>query len=132
MNATITPATVAVAAAVAEVTFSEEDFQTIADFLAERVETAATVEVGSKGVRFYSASDRHMSVLVEGTTRYDEAAYVVSLREQGLTMNAVVEATGFSKPKARRLLNEWALTLEVEDAQADAEGTTAAALALAA
>lgn len=120
MSATITLATVAVAAAVAEVTFTEADFLAIAEYLAERVETAATVEADGKGVRFYSASDRHMSVLVAGTARYDEAILVVSLRQQGHTMNAVVEATGFSKPKARRLLNEWALTLEVEDAQAEA------------
>lgn len=108
---------------------TEEDVQAIVDFMAENVEVAAFVEGDSKGVRFYTASSRHMPLLEKGTTRYAEAVLVGSLRQQGRTMNAVVEATGFSKPKCRRLLNEMLLLAEVEEAQALAAAGEAAPVA---
>lgn len=122
---TVTIATTAVITAAHAEAIAEDllrDATEVADYLVDYVEAAAFIEPTRKGgVAFYTASNRHMTVLQEGTVRHYEAALVVSLREQGMTMNQVVEATGFSKPKARRLLNEWALTAEVEEAVAAAD-----------
>lgn len=80
-------------------------------------------------VRFYSPSGRHMSVLATGTERREHAEWIQMRRDEGWTMAAIVAETGFSKPKCRRLLNELALTVDVEEGNLDdtAATTTAAA-----
>jgi AraC-like DNA-binding protein len=100
------------------------------DYLSESLFVPAIIEGDLKrGVRFYTASHRHMGASIVRPDRAAAGALVVDLRAQGYTMNDIVAETGMSKSTCRRLINEAMLADEVEDAlaEADAVATTAVA-----
>lgn len=100
------------------------------DFFADSLVVPGIVEGDLKrGIRFYTPSARHMGSSLVNADRAARGAYVVSLREQGFTMNAIVEETGMSKATCRRLINEALLADELGDVLAEAGPVATTAVA---